>query len=30
MALKNGKSAIVSRELTIQFIWNANYWYVFS
>ncbi|KAF3492392.1 uncharacterized protein GIQ15_01909 [Arthroderma uncinatum] len=28
VTLKNGKSARVSRELTIQFIWNANYWVI--
>ncbi|KAE8364009.1 POT family-domain-containing protein [Aspergillus caelatus] len=28
VTLKNGKSAMVSRELTIQFIWNANYWMI--
>ncbi|KAF7585376.1 hypothetical protein BBP40_011101 [Aspergillus hancockii] len=28
VALKNGKSAMVSRELIIQFIWNANYWMI--
>ncbi|ORY59326.1 oligopeptide transporter [Pseudomassariella vexata] len=27
VVLKNGKSAVVSRELTIRFIWNSNYWY---
>jgi POT family proton-dependent oligopeptide transporter len=30
VALKNGKSAMVSRELTIRVIFNANYWYVFQ
>ncbi|OCK74443.1 oligopeptide transporter [Lepidopterella palustris CBS 459.81] len=28
VALKNGKSAMVSRELTIRFIWNVNYWMI--
>ncbi|OTA52015.1 oligopeptide transporter [Hypoxylon sp. EC38] len=28
VTLKNGKSATVSRELTIRFIWNVNYWMI--
>lgn len=28
--LKDGSSAVTSRELTIQYIYNANYWYVSS
>ena len=28
VSLKDGKSAVMSRELTIRFIWNVNYWYV--
>jgi POT family proton-dependent oligopeptide transporter len=29
VVLKNGKSAVISRELTVQFIYNVNYWYDF-
>ncbi|KAF2252475.1 oligopeptide transporter [Trematosphaeria pertusa] len=28
VTLKDGKSAMVSRELTIRFIWNVNYWMI--
>ncbi|TVY92733.1 putative peptide transporter [Lachnellula willkommii] len=28
VVLKNGKSAVTSRELTIQFIYNVNYWMI--
>jgi hypothetical protein len=26
--LKDGSSAVTSRELTITYIYNVNYWYV--
>ncbi|PLB36945.1 POT family-domain-containing protein [Aspergillus candidus] len=28
VTLKNGESATVSRDLTISFIWNVNYWVI--